>query len=157
VDVKTGVIQEGSTNAHWYQLGPIAPFTTNWRSTYTTTTHPDNNVKITGVTVEDMNELLQLVRMAHFIMLPDVPLVGWDVALTSRGVYLLEVNLSCNFFRGSFDRKKYYGFMRDYLVYCDKLRKEQKRKEEEERASTAAAASSTAGGATASEDDRKDR
>jgi hypothetical protein len=31
-------------------------------------------------------------------MLPDVPLAGWDVALTAEGACLLEVNLSCNFF-----------------------------------------------------------
>lgn len=43
---------------------------------------------------------------AHYLMLPDVPFVGWDVALTDKGIYLLEVNLSCNFFRGSFDKPK---------------------------------------------------
>jgi glutathione synthase/RimK-type ligase-like ATP-grasp enzyme len=76
----------------------------------------------TGVVIEDMEDLLRLVRRAHFLMLPDVPFVGWDVALTSRGVFLLEVNLSCNFFRGSFDRKKYFSFIEEYLVELQNLR-----------------------------------
>ena len=31
--------------------------------------------------------------------MPDVPLAGWDVAFTDKGMLLLEANLSCNFFR----------------------------------------------------------
>lgn len=52
-------------------------------------------------------------------MLPDVPFVGWDVVLSADPkvpVCLLEVNLSCNFFRGSFDQKKYLDFIDDMLV-----------------------------------------
>ena len=41
VDIDTGLIREGSTNAHWYALGPRAPWTTPWRSSYTTNVHPD--------------------------------------------------------------------------------------------------------------------
>jgi hypothetical protein len=79
-------------------------------------------LKRAGVVIEDMDDLLRLVRRAHYLMLPDVPFVGWDVALTSRGVFLLEVNLSCNFFRGSFDRKKYFSFVDEYLIMLQKLR-----------------------------------
>jgi hypothetical protein len=49
-------------------------------------------------------------------LVPDVPLVGWDVALTPQGVSLLEINISCNFFNGSYDRQGYTAFVRDYLV-----------------------------------------
>jgi hypothetical protein len=41
-------------------------------------------------------------------MCPRVPFVGWDVVLSADPklpVCLLEVNLSCNFFCGSFDKK----------------------------------------------------
>jgi hypothetical protein len=41
VDIASGLIKEGSTNAHWYGLGPRAPLTTPWRSTYSTAVHPD--------------------------------------------------------------------------------------------------------------------
>lgn len=49
-----------------------------------------------------------MVEESHFKMCPDVPFAGWDVVLSSDPkvpVCLLEVNLSCNFFRGSFDKK----------------------------------------------------
>ena len=52
-----------------------------------------------------MGAILRLVRDAHARMCPAVPLVGWDVALTTEGTCLLEANLSCNFFRASFDKQ----------------------------------------------------
>ena len=95
---------------HRYQLGVVtAPWSCPWRSTYSTDVHPDapGNRQVAGQKIyPDMGALRRLVCLAHYRMLPDVPFVGWDVALTSKGVYLLEVNLSCNFFRGSFDKPK---------------------------------------------------
>lgn len=49
-------------------------------------------------------------------MMPDVPMVGWDVAFTSEGVYLLEVNLSCNFFCGTFDLSSYINMVDAYWL-----------------------------------------
>ena len=34
---------------------------------------------------------------AHFAMMKDVPIVGWDVAFTDKGVYLLEVPSQINY------------------------------------------------------------
>lgn len=48
-------------------------------------------------------------------MMPDVPIVGWDVAFTPTGIFLLEVNLSCNFFRGTFDLHDYVVFVDEYF------------------------------------------
>ena len=46
---------------------------------------------------------------------------GWDVVLSKdHGACLLEVNLSCNFFRGSFDESKYVELIGDYFEDCDK-------------------------------------
>ena len=53
-------------------------------------------------------------------MMKSVPLVGWDVSFTSKGIFLLEVNLSCNFFKGTFDRKEYINFVDDYWRYLSK-------------------------------------
>ena len=48
-------------------------------------------------------------------MMPDVPIVGWDVAFTPTGIFLLEVNLSCNFFRGNFDVQDYICFVDEFF------------------------------------------
>ncbi len=77
---------------------------------------------ITGEVIPDIQDKLALVADAHYKLLPDVPLVGWDVALTSKGVYLLEVNLSCNFFRGSFKLAPYVRFVHDYFVALEEER-----------------------------------
>ena len=37
-------------------------------------------------------------------------------------VCLLDVNLSCNFFRGSFDRKEYLNFLEDMVVKMQGMR-----------------------------------
>ena len=53
-------------------------------------------------------------EQSHLKMCPDVPFAGWDVVLSADPkvpVCLLEVNLSCNFFRGSFDKKLYLDFI----------------------------------------------
>jgi hypothetical protein len=69
--------------------------------------------------------MLQLVEMSHLKLCPDVPLVGWDVVLSADPklpVCLLEVNLSCNFFRGSFDKKVYLDFLEDMIVTMQDMR-----------------------------------
>ena len=48
-------------------------------------------------------------------------LIGWDVVLCSEedvpgGICLLEVNLSCNFFRGVFDEDKWWRFVKEVIV-----------------------------------------
>jgi hypothetical protein len=63
---------------------------------------------VSGNTVPDIANLLALVEKSHLDMCPRVPFAGWDVVLSTDPrvpVCLLEVNLSCNFFRGSFDKK----------------------------------------------------
>ena len=73
---------------------------------------------MTGNVVPDIKGMLALVEESHLKLCPDVPLAGWDVVLSSDPklpVCLLEVNLSCNFFRGSFDQKVYLDFLDDSL------------------------------------------
>merc|ERR1712146_872269 len=69
---------------------------------------------------DNLKHYLDLVCEAHFILLPDVPVVGWDLALTEEyGPVFLEVNLSCNFFKGSFDRKNYFHFLNGYFQHLE--------------------------------------
>jgi hypothetical protein len=54
-----------------------------------------------------------------------VPFAGWDVVLSADPdlpVCLLEVNLSCNFFRGSFDKKLYLDFIDDAFAILQSKR-----------------------------------
>mmetsp|Transcript_10395 Transcript_10395/g.14677 ORF Transcript_10395/g.14677 Transcript_10395/m.14677 type:complete len:450 (+) Transcript_10395:157-1506(+) len=116
IDPKTGVLGGGTTNDHWYKLGlyRTLPGGCTWRSHHDYTHHPDGNVPVTGKTVPDIKGMLHLVEDAHMKMCPDVPLCGWDVVLSTDKkvpVCLLEVNQSCNFFRGRFDKKQYLNFM----------------------------------------------
>lgn len=116
VDKSTGTILRGTTNAHWYQLGLRNIFTTPWLSSHNLTEHPDAPGRpLTGQSLPDVPAMLKLVVDSHFKMLPDVPIVGWDVAYTDKGIMFLEVNLSCNFFRGSFDVGEYFEFVDRYF------------------------------------------
>lgn len=110
VDVNSGLIRGGTTNAHWYRLGlhEMLPGRCPWRSHHDYRSHPDGDITVSGSYVPNIKSLLALVEESHFKMCPDVPFAGWDVVLSADPkvpVCLLEVNLSCNFFRGSFDKK----------------------------------------------------
>ena len=128
VDVQTGKVLGGTTNAHWYRLGlfEILPGRCPWRSfDHAITCHPDENILISGSVVPNIRDMLRLVEESHYKLCPDVPLVGWDVVLSANEklpVCLLEVNLSCNFFRGSFDRRVYLDFLEDMVENLQKLR-----------------------------------
>jgi len=128
VDVKTGKVLGGTTNAHWYRLGlhECLPGRCPWRSSdHDVTHHPDGNIPVSGAVVPNIREMLHLVETSHQKLCPDVPLVGWDVVLSADEklpVCLLEVNLSCNFFRGSFDRKVYLDFLEDMAVKMQGMR-----------------------------------
>jgi hypothetical protein len=111
VDIHTGMIGGGTTNKHWYQLGLYnGIICTKWRTYETdrTNVHPDGNIPIYGNIVPNIQSMIQLVQNAHYTLCPHVPFCGWDVVLSSNPIVpicLLEVNLSCNFFRGTFDQQ----------------------------------------------------
>jgi len=127
VDVATGEIREGLSNAHWYKVGLRHMFTSPWRPPPGFTHHPDNRKCFTGVKIPDFAAKLQTCIDAHEKLCPEVPLSGWDLALTKEaGPCLLEANLSCNFFKGSFDQSWYFDFIREYFVFCETL-EDQKR------------------------------
>jgi|ERR1712086_83234 len=121
VDLETGTILKGTTNMHWYQLGLDKLATTPWICLdHTITEHPDTGVRVTGAVIPNIEGVRKLCEEAHYRLLPDVPLAGWDVALTKEaGMCLLETNLSCNFFRGTFDQTKYFQFVHEYFCFLD--------------------------------------
>mmetsp|Transcript_68540 Transcript_68540/g.164613 ORF Transcript_68540/g.164613 Transcript_68540/m.164613 type:complete len:418 (-) Transcript_68540:161-1414(-) len=130
VDVATGEIREGLSNAHWYKVGVQNMLTSSWRPPPGFTHHPDNKKCFTGVKIPDFTAKLQTCIEAHEKLCPEVPLSGWDLALTKEaGPCLLEANLSCNFFKGSFDQDWYFNFIRQYFAYCESLEARQKKEQ----------------------------
>ncbi|TMW67335.1 hypothetical protein Poli38472_012451 [Pythium oligandrum] len=121
VDMETGKIMKGSTTTHWYRIGPHHVGRGKMSVGHDITNHPDTGVPITGNVVKEIKQMKKLVEEAHFKLMKDVPLCGWDVALTNKGVLLLEVNISCNFFRGTFDQPWYFRFLDEYFTYLEKL------------------------------------
>ena len=121
VDLASGEIGKGTSSAHWYQLGPAKAWKCPRISTgHTETHHPDSGVRVTGASIPKMAEVRQLVVDAHLKMMPNVLLAGWDVAITPGGLYLLEANLSCNFFRASLDRQQYYSFVGEAIGWLER-------------------------------------
>lgn len=109
--LKTGEIREGTVNKSWYQLGlqhaTFAPPAGPARFA----AHPDSKVDVQGKHIPGMDDICDIVKRAHFECCPEVPLCGWDVALSDAGTVLLEVNLSCNFFQATIDYDNYFNFV----------------------------------------------
>lgn len=124
LDLASGELRNATSNSHWYQLGAGKARRCAWASPgHTLDSHPDTGVRVAGETIEGMSECVALVRRAHAKLLPHVPLVGWDVALTEEaGICLLEANLSCNFFRASFDQDAYFTFVEQVLRQIEEPR-----------------------------------
>jgi hypothetical protein len=121
VDMETGKILKGSTTTHWYRVGLHHAFRGTMSVGHDITNHPDTGVPITGNVIKEIKEMKQLCEDAHFKLMKDVPICGWDVAITNKGVLLLEVNISCNFFRGTFDQPWYFKFLDDWFTHLEKL------------------------------------
>jgi hypothetical protein len=71
---------------------------------------------VAGNFIHNIREVLQVAEDAHTKLCPGVPAIGWDVAVTTKGMFLLEGNFSCNFFRGHFDQAHYFKFIEEYLL-----------------------------------------
>eukprot|EP00475_Leptophrys_vorax_P025024 TRINITY_DN3485_c0_g1_i1.p1 TRINITY_DN3485_c0_g1~~TRINITY_DN3485_c0_g1_i1.p1 ORF type:complete len:482 (-),score=113.81 TRINITY_DN3485_c0_g1_i1:26-1432(-) len=128
LDHNSGEFGKGTSCSHWYELGPFVflkylaaavgdVFTGNAYalkklvSEHSLVDHPDTGVHIAKEFLDKslVREMVQVSTFAHYQLVKDVPFVGWDVAITTEGVFLLEANLSCNFFRGTFDRMWYFA------------------------------------------------
>ena len=128
VHPKTGEILKGTLNTHWYHANPANKKIT--LSTHSYTHHPDTNKLITGMIVENIQEIMDFVEDAHYKLIPHVPLCGWDVALCGEKneKLLLEGNFSCNFFRGTFEEMYYFEMVEEYFIAMEKMEKEKKSK-----------------------------
>lgn len=103
VDLDSAKIVAGTSNMHWYRLGIGGLTLASPTEELPFFEHPDTGRDLRGAELEGLRGARELVERAHARLLPGVPLVGWDVAMTHEaGTCLLEVNLSCNFFKGRY-------------------------------------------------------
>lgn len=70
---------------------PRASKTTDWPNMINVVEHPDTGVHIEGVTIPHWTELTKLILKAQ-ATLPDLPTLGWDIAITDSGPLIVEAN-----------------------------------------------------------------
>lgn len=120
-------LEAGSSSAHWYAAGWKSlgkPWSTADGSIYE---HPDTGLNLRGKCLPKVKEALELCERSHEILIPSVPLAGWDVAFVAdpedptapASLVLLEANLSCNFFRGTVDWKEYGELLDEHFAALD--------------------------------------
>jgi hypothetical protein len=115
VDPETLEIQDGKMFSNWYQVGKVG--SSNLLSKQEIQVHPDTKEKLTGKELKCANDAVQMCVEAHRGLMPNVPTIGWDVAVADgHGAVLLEANLSCNFFGGVYDRQKYLKILDTYFA-----------------------------------------
>jgi len=121
VDVPKNKMNVGTSNMHWYQLGLRNALTTPWLNNFRFTHHPDGNIPVSGAEVPEIDAMMATCVEAHRTLFPGVPIAGWDLCVVDGEprMCLLEVNLMCNFFKGSFDKDRYFGFVEDYFTFCE--------------------------------------
>eukprot|EP01064_Diplonema_japonicum_P030169 TRINITY_DN5053_c1_g1_i1.p1 TRINITY_DN5053_c1_g1~~TRINITY_DN5053_c1_g1_i1.p1 ORF type:complete len:475 (+),score=45.65 TRINITY_DN5053_c1_g1_i1:66-1427(+) len=111
---ETGHLQEGKAFSNWYQVGVAG---SHPLSKTGITHHSDTGIKLTGHRLKASHSAKQMCIEAHRRMMPSVPAVGWDVAITDEhGPLLLEANLSCNLFGGTYNEAKYLQIVDTYFA-----------------------------------------
>lgn len=115
VDPETLKIQDGKMFSNWYQVGKMG--TSNLLSKQKLTVHPDTNQELTGTELTCARDAVAICTDAHRRLMPNVPAIGWDVAVAKdHGAVLLEANLSCNFFGGMYDRQRFLRIVDTYYA-----------------------------------------
>eukprot|EP00659_Diplonema_papillatum_P001112 gene1112-1706_t len=107
-------LMPGKMFRNWYQVGfagkPVL-------SSAGITDHPDTGFKLAGVRLASASSATSMCIEAHRRMMPNVPAIGWDVAMADgEGAVLLEANLSCNLFGGVYDKSKYVRIMDTFFA-----------------------------------------
>jgi hypothetical protein len=106
IDIDSGCILFGKCINNWYK-------NRNNFKNLVFIKHPQHNKKITGTIIPDWNLIKKLVIDTHFKISSTVPIIGWDVALTNKGIFLLEANYSCSLFNAEFNKNLYLDFINE--------------------------------------------
>jgi len=115
VDTETLRILDGKMFSNWYQVGKVG--ISNLLSKQNLTVHPDTLEDLGGKELACARDAVANCIDAHRRLMPNVPTIGWDVAVAKdHGSVLLESNLSCNFFGGMYDRQLYLRIVDTYFA-----------------------------------------
>jgi hypothetical protein len=116
VDPNTLSIQDGKMFSNWYQVGKVG--SRNLLSKQQLHEHPDTKQNLSGHRLTCASDAVAICIDAHRQLMPNVPTIGWDVAVAKEhGAVLLEANLSCNFFGGIYDRQKYLRIIDTFFAH----------------------------------------
>eukprot|EP01061_Rhynchopus_euleeides_P018421 TRINITY_DN30496_c0_g1_i1.p1 TRINITY_DN30496_c0_g1~~TRINITY_DN30496_c0_g1_i1.p1 ORF type:complete len:425 (+),score=174.14 TRINITY_DN30496_c0_g1_i1:57-1331(+) len=108
-----GEILPGKSFHNWYGVGEPGRAVL---SGHGLTTHPDTGKRLAGCVLKSAETASEMCLQGHRKLLTDVPVCGWDVAVTDTdGPVLLEANLSCNLFGGQYDKERFAGIVDTYL------------------------------------------
>eukprot|EP01060_Flectonema_neradi_P011326 TRINITY_DN18418_c0_g1_i2.p1 TRINITY_DN18418_c0_g1~~TRINITY_DN18418_c0_g1_i2.p1 ORF type:complete len:476 (+),score=62.02 TRINITY_DN18418_c0_g1_i2:67-1494(+) len=114
VDADNQKLEPGCMFRNWYQVGKPG---SNPLSTKDVSVHPDTKNELVGVHLPSSKLAASMCEEAHRRIMPSVPAVGWDVAIASdHGALILEANISCNLFGGSYDKHQYLRILDTYFA-----------------------------------------
>ena len=81
------------------------------------TYHPEKGVIVYDRKIPNFNKIKKLCIDTHSKLLNDIPIVGWDIGLTTeKGIVILEINISCNLFCANYNKHNYYKFLKTYYI-----------------------------------------
>lgn len=116
IDPNTLRIKAGMDNSNWYKVGRVVGSHADLL-TKQSSQHPDTQMDLQGKELKCGKPAIDACLEAHKRLMPHVPAVGWDVAVTDElGAVLLEANISCNFFGGEYDRQHYLTVVDTYFA-----------------------------------------
>ncbi|KAI8468551.1 MAG: hypothetical protein J3K34DRAFT_477654 [Monoraphidium minutum] len=131
---ESGELGRGVTANHWYRVGWRYALRVPASARDTWEEHPQSGHLIAGQVIPDWwQSAAGLALQAHALLMPGVPLVGWDVALPAEGgPCLLELNISCNLFNGDYDREGYADLLASFFAELGRAEEEQRRQQRQQ-------------------------
>ena len=87
VDVPGKKMGVGTSNMHWYQLGPQALLSTPWLNHSKYTHHPDGDIPVTGQPLPEIDAMVAVCVEAHRSLFPGVPVAGCAGILSGGQVH----------------------------------------------------------------------
>lgn len=109
IDLNTGILKQGKSNNKWYKNRCNLPDIIYNK-------HPETQKLVSGIEIPNWNQIKEKTCQLHKKMSNEIPIIGWDIALTNDGFKYLEANYSCNFFNINFNTHIYFKILNLYFT-----------------------------------------